>query len=144
MSEETILKHFVTLSHLALSLLAAAILTMSVAAVANAATTGTGVISGTVFFDLNHNGVREISEPSATERIVALHQVQSDATRSLVSFANVGTDGTYLFKGLPFGDYVLQCDGCAAVQVTIGEGNAAVSIDLATPGYQIFLPISMR
>lgn len=145
MSEETTLNRFASPSQLTLSLVVAAILSLAVAVSANAATTtGAGVISGSVFFDLNHNGVREISEPSATEKIVSLHQVQSDATRSLVSIVNVSTDGTYLFDGLPFGDYVLQCDGCAAVRVTIGESNAAVSIDLATSGHQIFLPFTMR
>lgn len=69
----------------------------------NAGMLPAGTVSGTVFHDLNDNGLREDGETGLTT--VQVRLLSADGEIDLLR--TVGEDGTYLFDGVMPGDYTL-------------------------------------
>jgi hypothetical protein len=87
----------------AIVLLAMAMLAMG----ASAAAAGASTVSGTVFYDLNRNGVKDAAEaPLANQGIYLL-----DATgQSQLAYASSDLSGRYTFSGLADGGYRVVFD----------------------------------
>lgn len=74
--------------------------------VAPAQAAGTGTISGTVFQDLNRNGVQDPGEAPFTNEGLFLY----DSNGAYVASAATDANGYYQFAGLPDGTYSVQFD----------------------------------
>jgi hypothetical protein len=87
-------------------LLLATAVTAAVAAAGPAAgpaarASGSSVISGTVFRDLNRNGVQDAGEPGFSNAVIALYESSGTA----VTTAYTDSSGHYRFGGLADGSY---------------------------------------
>jgi hypothetical protein len=103
-----------------------------------------GLVSGTVWFDRNGNGIREPSEPVLMGRPVYLQQVGLERDNEVPRTAYADEDGLYLFDALPYGQYRVYTLGGQEQPVIVGEANGAVSVDISVPGHIVFLPITTR
>lgn len=103
-----------------------------------------GLVSGTVWFDRNGNGIWEPSEPVLIGRPVYLQRVGLERDNEVPRTAYADEDGFYLFDALSYGEYRVYAVGGQEQSVTIGEANGAVSVDIPAPGYTMFLPITTR
>lgn len=70
---------------------------------------GSSVISGTVFQDLNRNGVRDTAEAGFSSLRMNLY----DSTGTNIAAAYTDASGSYQFTGLSDGSYVVAPDGSA-------------------------------
>jgi hypothetical protein len=59
-------------------------------------------ITGTVFNDLNQNGVRDLGEPPVAGRVIQLFDVTNPSSPVLVGQTTTGPDGRYSFNNLAF------------------------------------------
>jgi hypothetical protein len=90
-----------------------------------------GVISGSVYNDVNGNGQPEIGEPNVAGATVYL-QRQSDATPMIVV---TDAEGYFVATNLPYGVYRIWAEDASlnlsAVQtIAIDEANGASSVEL--------------
>ena len=102
-----------------------------------------GAIGDKVYYDSNGNGVQDLGEPGLEGVTVTL----LDSTGSVISTTVTNGDGSYLFFGLPAGDYQVQInpadlpagvvpsadlDGIASPNLTaisIGDGEERLDAD---------------
>lgn len=111
------------------ALIMAVVLVMAGAALA-ASPSGTGGISGIVFFDSNGNGVRDGGEAGVSGATVTARDAATDG--GLYQQAIVtGSDGLYSFAGLDAGDYtVTETDAPGYISTTADVLNVGVGADV--------------
>ncbi len=109
-----------------------------------AAPANNGMVAGTAYVDFNRNGIWEPTEPVASGRTVYLQAVGPDVTGLAVLAVQAADDGTFVFDNLAAGEYLLLCDDCAGMSITIGEVNSTVTVDLPAAPRLVFLPLAMR
>jgi len=116
----------------------------------------TGFITGTVWFDINGNEMHELNEVAAPGTAITLQPVAANAAVAggIVVFS--AADGTFNFGSVAYGTYRIQAENGGMAEVTVGEVNSAVSVDLpvrvenngptlqGTLVNQIFLPLVTR
>ncbi len=118
--------------------------------------TDTGFITGTTWFDANGNEMHELNEVAAPNISVYLQPVGANAvvTGGIVVFTDA--DGVFNFGSVAFGTYRVHAENGGMAEVTVGEVNGTVSVDLpinvdsntpilqGTLVNQIFLPLVTR
>ncbi len=122
----------------------AALTALPVAAATDSALANNGLVAGTAYVDFNRNGIWDGNEPVASGRTVYLQLVGPDVTGQAVIAVEAEDDGAFVFDNLAAGEYLLLCDGCTGMSITVGEVNGAVMVDLPVAPRQVFLPLAMR
>jgi len=116
----------------------------------------TGFITGTAWFDANGNEMHELNEVAAPDTAVTLQPMGTNAavTGGIVVFTDA--DGVFSFGSVAYGTYRIQAENGGMAEITVGEVNGTVSVDLAVnvdgdppiiQGIfvnQIFLPLITR
>ena len=102
-----------------------------------------GSISGTIWFDMNHNGIWEPNEPAMAGTAITLQQV-SPAPGAMTAQVTTGEDGSFVFPSLPYGTYQISDETGYTVEVTLDEVRGAQELTIGSPGHQIFLPLMAK
>ena len=77
-----------------------------------------GTISGLAWQDGNNNKLREISEIVLSGLTVSLFRING----TLIGTQVTGSDGSYIFSGIPFGDYYISAPPIADQQFVLYSG----------------------
>lgn len=88
------------------SVLALALLALAVLPSATAEASATSTISGSIFKDLNRDGLMQSDEPALGGQLVYL----LDSAGNRVATGGSDATGRYSFSGVPAGDYVIEYD----------------------------------
>ncbi len=114
---------------------------------------GTGFITGTVWVDANGNEMHELNEVVAPGTAVYLQPLGSNAAVAGGIVVFTDAHGTFNFGSVAYGTYRVQAENGGMAEITVGEVNGTVSVDLpvsgngngpilqGTPVHQIFLPL---
>lgn len=102
-----------------------------------------GSISGTVWFDMNRNGIREPEEPAMAGMAITLQQV-SPAPGAMSARVITDQDGTFIFPSLPYGAYQISDETGYTVEVTLDEMRGVQEVSMGSPGHLVFLPLAVR
>lgn len=92
-------------------------------------------VSGTVFLDLNHNGIQEPTEPY-TSGLVRLEQSGQLYAEKLAE-AEFG----FVFASVPCGDYQVFVEGRYAADIQVSDAGPSQSLNLARTPYILYCPI---
>ncbi len=104
-----------------------------------------GLITGTVFQDLNGDGMRGPGEPALPHRAVYLQRVDVEVAGAAVLSVTSNAEGVFVFEHLPAGTYRVDAEGGAQAVVVVGSVQAPLSVDLAVSHpFRLFLPITVR
>lgn len=104
-----------------------------------------GLITGTVFQDLNGDGVQNPGEPALAHRAVYLQRIGVEVTGAAVLSVISDAEGVFVFENLPAGAYRLDAEGGAQAVVVVSSVQAPLSVDLAVSHpFRLFLPITVR
>jgi uncharacterized repeat protein (TIGR01451 family) len=86
-----------------------------------------GSISGAVWLDAVANGIMDTGEPGLYNVLVTLR----DSGNNIVTQTLTGTDGTYLFSGLPIGTYSVSVDTPPSGLILSTASDPITNIDLS-------------
>lgn len=92
-------------------------------------------VSGTVFVDLNTNGIQEPTEPY-TAALVRLEQ-DGQLYAEKMAEAEFG----FVFENVACGTYDVFVDGRYAQTIRVKDTGPSLSLSLGVPRYRFFLPI---
>ncbi len=92
--------------------------------------TGSGVVSGAVFFDANGDGARGLDETGIADVVV---EARDATTGSLVATATTALDGSYQLAALAVGNYlIVETDPAGYVSTTTNSRPVAVGASALT------------
>ncbi|HMP60401.1 MAG TPA: carboxypeptidase regulatory-like domain-containing protein, partial [Gemmatales bacterium] len=91
-----------------------------------------GVITGTVFLDLNQNGDRDPGELGLAGVTIYIDQNDNGVRDPGEFFVVTASDGSYSFAGLTAGSYLIRQDLAAGFTQTFPAGNAGRLVTLNT------------
>lgn len=106
-----------------------------------------GFISGTVWNDANHNGMREPNELPLANHEVYLQRVDGEVNGTMVAVVFTDADGIFKFENLEFGEYQVFPDNGDYVLVEVQEVNATDNVDLPViirMNHFVFMPSIIR
>lgn len=117
-----------------------------VAASANA-DLANGFITGTVWNDINRNGIMEPNELPLAHHEVYLQRVDQEVNGAMVAVVLTDANGMFVFENLEFGEYQVFPDGGSHVLVEVQGVSATANIDLPVAiqmNHFVFMPAVSR
>lgn len=127
------------------SFIAATMLVMAFASLAFAGQKSSANVTGLAWYDLNGNGLREVTEPVAPNVPVYMRLLGGEAgiAGGLVTFSDA--NGVLDFGVLEFGDYQVQVGNGEPFVLTVSEASSASALEMPVPAINhIFLPLIIR
>jgi hypothetical protein len=101
-------------------------------------------ISGIVWFDLNHDGVRDQGEPLMSNHPVYLQRIGDDLPGAMVARVETDEAGVFTFPNLEHGSYRIYLKDGASLDLNISQERSVIAVELFFTGHQLFLPLLNR